>query len=291
MNLDREQKLYQIFEADYERRKPQPQQKNRMIMAVMVVSLIASLLLSSMTTIPAIQFAFRAQWAMGTLHDVISLLAGFLGWILIDVLVFVATYWIVSAHYTSKTQIDNLDLSEIMKAMGMIAIFGGITSILTNILIIYDGYGVIDKSTGVGWVISLLVATFLSLAPFITQTAAGAVLALLPLTYAIEIDEYESKKDRAWAIYKKRRGIADNLDNMLHENFMKPVKSHRVHEIIHEVHEPMKPKTPARQRVHDFLNAHDHPNELSLKEISEQMGGVSLGLISEEKNAWLKTKS
>lgn len=197
---------WSAFTKEYDLRNPPNTQKRNLLQIGMMIGLIASLALSGLMTIPAFM---RVLDAAGIAQP-ISITGGFAGFIAVDLVMFFSTYYLVNTYYKPKALKGDVDMSQLMQAFSVAAIFGFIVSAGSNIYFVLIGYNVIALDSQAGVTASLMVGLLLAFAPPIQASATGSIMALLPLTDLMEREAYENARNKAWGRYKKKRGL--NLD-------------------------------------------------------------------------------
>ena len=92
-----ESELYLHFENDYNRQQPQLASDYRIFLSILWAAVLASFVLSAMTTIPSIKDVIARAEIIGQVpaDDIMGLVSGLIEWFINDVLLFVVTWFLV----------------------------------------------------------------------------------------------------------------------------------------------------------------------------------------------------
>lgn len=202
-----DEKAWITFTDDYERRNPLPNETGIGWRYQMIrIGAGASLVVSGSLTIPA----FQTVSSSSGMNILLSWFVGFMAFLMIDVLLFVASHQFVDMVYRPQALAGNMEQSMIMIYVGLMGVFGFVVGVSSNLYYVMIGFEVFEVGSQVADGFTIGLGILMAFAPPIQSATAGAIIALVPLASIIEKESYETSKSRAWGKYQKKRGL--NLD-------------------------------------------------------------------------------
>jgi hypothetical protein len=206
-----DERAWDTFTSEYERRSPPPAQDNRWQRIGLNIGLFSAMIVSSIFTVQA----FLEVFNLAGINPVLSLVGSITGFLMIDVILFFLTHFVISLAYKSTALSGNLNPRIVLYTAIAIAAFTFVVSIASNLYFMFIGFGVMARGSAAIKNVGLIVGLLLGTAPPIQSIAIGTIVAMMPLQLIVERKDWELSRQRAWFSFRRKHGLDLAIESRL----------------------------------------------------------------------------
>jgi hypothetical protein len=177
----------------------------------MTVGLLAAMIVSSIFTVQA----FLEVFNFAGINPVFSAIGSVSGFLMIDVILFFLTHFLIDLVYKPAALHDSLNPKLVIYTAFAIGIFTFIVSVASNLYFMFIGFGVMERGSDSMKAVGLIVGILLGTAPPIQSVAVGTIIAMMPLQIIAERRSWETSRQRAWSSYRTKHKLDKPLSERL----------------------------------------------------------------------------